>query len=129
MKHLFIIIISLFSGMWCYAQNGYPQRQYNQYQETTDFELVDRVLRTKQNQYDINFKKVSDKTERINKLINRLLEKRNKKFSENEIKYFMSYYKFIDNITKEELTSNSTTESILKTLEGVEDYLYKLLYP
>ena len=129
MKHLFIIIISLFSGMLCYTQNGYPQRQYNQYQETTDFELVDRVLRTKLNQYDINFKKVSDKTERINKLMNRLFEKRNKKFSENEIKYFMSYYKFIDNITKDELSSNSTTESILKTLEGVEDYLYKLLYP
>lgn len=104
-------------------------RQYNQYIPPVNTEFVRDVLSAKQNQYDKNIEKVYDKTTDIAKLINKIYIKQNYKFSENQNKYINSYDKFIKSITKSQLSSNSETYSILKTLEGVEDQLYKILYP
>lgn len=103
-------------------------RQYNDYIAPVDTQFVREVLSAKQNQYDKNIEKVYDKTTNITKLINKIYIKQNYKFSESQNKYINSYYDFIESITKNQLSSNSETYSILKTLEGVEDQLYKALY-
>lgn len=66
-------------------------RQYNQYQQTTDFELLERVLSSKQKQYDKNIEKIIDKTANIDKLIDRIYERQNKKLSESQKKYMWIY--------------------------------------
>ncbi len=128
MKNLILFCIIFFS-MTSYSQTSAysTPRQYNKYQETTDFELLERVLSTKQKQYDKNIEKVLDKTSNIRKLIDRIYEKQNKKLSDSQKKYINSYYDYVESITKDDLSSDSKTYSIIKTLDGVEDQLYKLL--
>lgn len=129
MKQTLIIISMFLINFVCKAQYDYPQRQYNQYQETVDFQLLQRTLQTLEDRYEANIEKVYDKTSNINKLINQLSVKQNNKFTEKQTKYINSYDKYIESITKTQLSNNSETYSILKTLDGVEEQLYKILYP
>lgn len=127
MKQFIIISTTLLLSFVSNAQYGYPQRQYNEYQETIDFQLLQKTLQTLDNKYETNIEKVYDKTLNINKLITKLYVSQNYEFTENQQKYLNSYYKFVENITKIQLSDNSETYSILKTLDGVEDQLYKML--
>lgn len=127
MKQFIIISTTLLLSFVSNAQYGYPQRQYNTPQETMDLAYVEKVLSAKQKQYDKNIEKFVDKTSNIRKLIDRIYEKQNKKLSDSQKKYMNSYYDYIESITKDDLSSDSKTYSIIKTLDGVEDQLYKML--
>ncbi|WCM42288.1 hypothetical protein MG290_01050 [Flavobacterium sp. CBA20B-1] len=112
------------------AQSTYSQpRQYNEYISPIDVNLVNHVLASKQSNYDRNSKRILDKMEVIDKLFIKLYERQNNTFTEKQTKYFSSYYEYTKTITKDELTSESNTLSILQTLDGVEEQLYKILYP
>lgn len=129
MKSIFTIFICCLAFKMS-AQSAYSQpRQYNDYISPIDVNLVNHVLASKQSNYDRNSKRVLDKMEVIDKLFIKLYERQNNTLTENQTKYFSSYYEYTKTITKDELTSESNTLSILRTLDGVEEQLYKILYP
>lgn len=116
MKLLFVIPIFLLS----LVSSG-QKYQTNEYTSTVNLELINKFLSTKEASYNKNHKKVSDKINTIQKLIEKVYRRNNYKFSEFQLDYLADLYNKTSRITKTMISSNSETYEILKYLDKVED--------
>lgn len=128
MKSLTFFYFTLLSIIANGQTSAYSQpAQYNDYIEPINIRQVERTLSTLDSKYKNNLKSLNDKSENINKLVDLLYEIQGKKFSTNQTEYLNSYYAILEKITKRDIANNTTTMQILKTMNNVENTLYKWL--
>jgi|SRR5690554_1980249 len=128
MKQLFsILLLAMCSGVYSQTSAYSYPAQYNPPHSSVNTELDMRVLQNMQSSYNKNYKKFNDKVNNLYKLIERLLKKNNNKLTEKQRDYIKLVYVYIDGITKTDLTSESQTYNIIKTLEKVEDNIIEWL--
>jgi len=128
MKQLFSSLLFLMcSGVYSQTSAYSSPAQYNPVFNQGNTDLDMRVLQNMQSSYNKNYKKFNDKVNNVYKLIERLLKKNNNKLPEKQRDYIKLVYVYIDGITKTDLTSESQTYNIIKTLEKVEDNIIEWL--
>lgn len=123
MKNLLLLFFLAFfsnanSQTSIYSSN---RTNYNPPLSSSNHELDMKVLQRMQDSYDKNYKLTLDKINKIEKLIYKLYLKNNESFTEKQIEYLKAVYKYINDIKKTNLTSNSETQYILKNLDRIED--------
>ena len=128
MKSLTFFYFTLLSIIANGQTSAYSQpAQYNDYIEPINIRQVEKTLSTLDSRYKNNLRSLTEKADNIDKLVDLLYEIQGEKFSDNQNEYLSSYYSILKKITKKDIANNTTTMQILKTMNTVENTLYKWL--
>jgi len=128
MKQIFYIALLFVSYNTSAQTSAYSQsRQYNDYIQPVNTQLVREVLAKKQTNYNRNAEKVQSKIDNIEKLLQKLYKTKGSYLTKNQKEYIDSIYKYVNNLSKESIADNYGIIQILRTLSGVEETLFDWL--
>jgi hypothetical protein len=132
MKNLIIISLLIISINKSFSQT-YELRRVDDYNPTSTVETaryIGNIQEKMQTRFDANYQKINDKTNSIDKLIRKLIQKHKsgEKILESErLEYLHQYYQNLDKLSKFNYTNNSSVIKVLNYLDNVESQLFQWL--
>ena len=113
-----ISILVLLCGVLFKAQYTRQPREYGEYIQPYNFDLMQKALSQKQSNYDNNYSVVNKYLENLYTLIK--VKMKYAKLSENQLKYLQNVIDTMNSISKADLSYNSTASKAISYLK--EEY-------
>lgn len=113
-----ISILVLLCGVLFKAQYTRQPREYGEYIQPYNFDLMQKALSQKQSNYDNNYSVVNKYLENLYTLIK--VKMKYAKLSENQLKYLQNVIDNMNSISKADLSYNSTASKAISYLK--EEY-------
>lgn len=114
MKKAITILVFLF-GVWYNAQYTRQPREYGDYVQPYNLELLNKTLSQKQSNYNNNYNVVNRYSEDLRTLIK--IKIKYVKLTESHYKYLDNVLSTIEYIQKVDLSSNSTAAQVISYLK------------
>lgn len=110
-----ISILVLLCGVLFKAQYTRQPREYGDYVQPYNFDLMQKALSQKQSNYDSNYSVVNKYLENLYTLIK--VKMKYAKLSENQLKYLQNVIDNMNSISKADLSYNSTATQAISYLK------------
>ena len=110
-----ISILVLLCGVLFKAQYTRQPREYGDYVQPYNFDLMQKALSQKQSNYDSNYSVVNKYLENLYTLIK--VKMKYAKLSENQLKYLQNVIDNMNSISKADLSYNSTATQAISHLK------------
>lgn len=110
-----ISILVLLCGVLFKAQYTRQPREYGEYIQPYNFDLMQKALSQKQSNYDNNYSVVNKYLENLYTLIK--VKMKYAKLSENQLKYLQNVIDNMNSISKADLSYNSTATQAISYLK------------
>ena len=110
-----ISILVLLCGVLFKAQYTRQPREYGEYIQPYNFDLMQKALSQKQSNYDNNYSVVNKYLENLYTLIK--VKMKYAKLSENQLKYLQNVIDNMNSISKADLSYNSTASKAISYLK------------